>query len=95
MTKILGFTELMDRMASASAMRSALGRAWRLTELMGLTELIIHFYRRFCGLNDSSANRLRSDRDSTLRQVPSDLDFYSEHMKCKYAYWRIKLQSSK
>jgi hypothetical protein len=104
LTKLLGLTDLMDRMASASARRSAPGRAWGLTEVierrmargvMGLTELMIHFYSRFCNLNDPSANWLRSDLAWTsLRQVPSDLDFYSEHMKCKYAYWRIKLQSS-
>ena len=105
LTKLLGWTYFMDRMASASARRSALVRAWGLTEVierrmargevMGLTELMIHFYSRFCGLNDPSANWLRSDLAWTsLRQVPSDLDFYSEHMKCKYAYWRIKLQSS-
>jgi hypothetical protein len=70
-----GLNDIMDCMARAD--RS-------LTELMVLTELIIHF-----------ATRYWSDRAcTTLRQVPSDLDFYSEHMKCKYAYWRIKLQSS-
>jgi len=57
---------------------------------------MIHFDSRLSGLNDASTNWFSSHCACAMRQVPSYLDFYSEHMKCKYAYrsrnvWRKRL----